>query len=135
VNAKIIQADLHAEVVIVGAGPVGLALAGELETAGVHGVVLEQLAEPDMLQKARGVGILASEARRRRGLATRLQNRHQAGRVDYRHDMGSDHGHFAWIHKLDQAPPGDQNRMSALIWHLAGRPAGAETVPPGDIRE
>ena len=55
-------------VVIVGAGPVGLALAAELEIAGVHAVVLEKLAAPDPLQKGRGIGVLGSEALRRRGL-------------------------------------------------------------------
>jgi 2-polyprenyl-6-methoxyphenol hydroxylase-like FAD-dependent oxidoreductase len=62
-----------AEVLVVGAGPVGLLLAAELALAGVRTVVVEQLAEPDMSQKARGVGVLASEALRRRGLGTLLQ--------------------------------------------------------------
>lgn len=108
-------------VVIVGAGPVGLVLAAELEISGVHAVVLEQLAEPDPLQKGRGVGVLGSEALRRRGLGRRLQNPHHAGQTDYRQDMGSPLGHFAWIHKLDPARLGDDvtNRAGALIWQPA----------------
>jgi 2-polyprenyl-6-methoxyphenol hydroxylase-like FAD-dependent oxidoreductase len=104
------------QVLVVGAGPVGLALATELEIAGVHAVVVERRPEPDTLQKARGVGVLASEALRRRGLGTQLQTRHQSGRGDYRRDMGSSYAHFAWIHKLDATICGEQNRVPALIW-------------------
>jgi 2-polyprenyl-6-methoxyphenol hydroxylase-like FAD-dependent oxidoreductase len=88
-------------VLIIGAGPVGLVLAIELRTAGAHAVVLERLTAPDTRQKARGVGVLGSEALRRRGLADRLQRDDDNGRRGYRHDMGSDRGHFAWIAKLD----------------------------------
>ncbi|MFJ6392852.1 FAD-dependent monooxygenase [Streptomyces sp. NPDC091972] len=105
-------------VVIVGAGPVGLVLASELEIAGVHAVIVEQLSEPDPLQKGRGVGVLGSEALRRRGLGRRLYSQHQAGRVNYQQDMGSAFGHFAWIHKLTPThliPEGD-NRMGAALW-------------------
>lgn len=104
------------QVLVVGAGPVGLALAAELAIAGIHTVVVEQLAEPDTLRKARGVGVLAAEALRRRGLGTQLQTRHQSGRGDYRRDMGSNYAHFAWIHKVDAAIGGEQNRLPALIW-------------------
>jgi 2-polyprenyl-6-methoxyphenol hydroxylase-like FAD-dependent oxidoreductase len=107
---------IASQVLVVGAGPVGLALAAELEIAGVHAVVVEQLAEPDTLQKARGVGVLAAEALRRRGLGTQLQTLHHSGRGDYRRDMGSNHAHFAWIHKLDATIDGEQNRVPALIW-------------------
>ena len=107
---------VDSQVLVVGAGPVGLALAAELEIAGIHTVVVEQLGEPDTLQKARGVGVLAAEALRRRGLGTQLQTRHQSGRGDYRRDMGSNYAHFAWIHKLDAAIDGEQNRIPALIW-------------------
>jgi 2-polyprenyl-6-methoxyphenol hydroxylase-like FAD-dependent oxidoreductase len=107
---------IDSQVLVVGAGPVGLALAAELEIAGIHTVVVERLAEPDTLQKARGVGVLGSEALRRRGLGTQLQTRHQSGRGDYRRDMGSSHAHFAWIHKIDAAIDSEQNRVPALIW-------------------
>jgi len=50
---------IDSQVLVVGAGPAGLALAAELEIAGIHTVVVEQLAEPDTLQMARGVGVLA----------------------------------------------------------------------------
>jgi 2-polyprenyl-6-methoxyphenol hydroxylase-like FAD-dependent oxidoreductase len=107
---------IESQVLVVGAGPVGLALAAELEIAGVHTVVVEQLARPDTLQKARGVGVVAAEALRRRGLGAELQTRHQSGRGDYRREMGSNYAHFAWIHKIDDARDGEQNRVPALIW-------------------
>jgi 2-polyprenyl-6-methoxyphenol hydroxylase-like FAD-dependent oxidoreductase len=110
------EGKIDSQVLVVGAGPVGLALAAELEIAGIHSVVVEQLAQPDTLQKARGVGVLAAEALRRRGLGTQLQTRHQSGRGDYRRDMGSNHAHFAWIHKVDATIDGEQNRVPALIW-------------------
>lgn len=107
-----------ATVVVVGAGPVGLALAAELEIAGVHAVVLDQLAVADPLQKGRGIGVLGTEALRRRGLGRRLQEPNEPGRADYRQDMGSPLGHFAWIHKIDPTRIGDDvtNRSGALIW-------------------
>jgi 2-polyprenyl-6-methoxyphenol hydroxylase-like FAD-dependent oxidoreductase len=111
------EVKTDSEVLVVGAGPVGLALAAELEIAGVHAVVVEQLAGPDTLQKARAVGVLGSEALRRRGLGTQLQIRDQSGRGDYRRDMGSNYAHFAWIHKVDAPIGGEGNhRVPSLIW-------------------
>lgn len=46
---------MGAEVVIVGAGPVGLTLAIELRLHGVRALVLERLAEPTGLSKALGL--------------------------------------------------------------------------------
>lgn len=104
------------DVLIVGAGPVGLALAIELETAGVHAVVMDQRTEIDPVPKARGVGVLGSEALRRRGLSVGLQRRDHELRRQFRREMGSDRGHFAWIHKLDaNILGGDETRMGALI--------------------
>lgn len=44
------------DVVVVGAGPVGLFLACELRLAGIRPVVLERLAAPDQADKAHGLG-------------------------------------------------------------------------------
>ena len=60
------------DVVIAGAGPVGLFLAIELATAGVKPLVLERLAEPDRTIKAAAVGAVGAEALERRGLARAL---------------------------------------------------------------
>jgi 2-polyprenyl-6-methoxyphenol hydroxylase-like FAD-dependent oxidoreductase len=104
------------DVLIVGAGPVGLTLAIELQTAGVRAVVLEQRAVPDTVPKARGVGVLGCEALRRRGLGSALQQWDQPLRQQFRLEMGSDRGHFAWIHKLDSSVLGGaDNRIGALI--------------------
>src|SRR6185437_1663931 len=45
---------MDADVVVVGAGPVGLLLAAELALAGVRPIVLERLDEPSHQPKARG---------------------------------------------------------------------------------
>ncbi len=56
------------DVVVVGAGPVGLLTAIELMLGGVRVLVLERLAEPSTGPKALGVGPLGSEALQRRGM-------------------------------------------------------------------
>src|SRR6187551_765840 len=66
------------DVVIAGAGPVGLFLAIELATAGVKPLVLERLPEPDRTIKAASVGAVAAEALERRGLARALEEEHRA---------------------------------------------------------
>src|ERR1700753_3766935 len=57
------------DVIVVGAGPVGLLTAIELSLGGVHVVVLERLAAPSMVLKAGGIGALGIEALQRRGMA------------------------------------------------------------------
>ena len=57
------------DVMVVGAGPVGLLAAIELALGGVGVLVLERLAAPSTAMKALGIGPLASEALRRRGMA------------------------------------------------------------------
>jgi 2-polyprenyl-6-methoxyphenol hydroxylase-like FAD-dependent oxidoreductase len=66
------------DVVIAGAGPVGLFLAIELATAGVKPLVLERLVEPDRTIKAAGVGAVGAEALQRRGLARALDDEERA---------------------------------------------------------
>ncbi|WP_394827992.1 FAD-dependent monooxygenase [Pendulispora albinea] len=110
---------LDADVVIVGAGPVGLMLAAELRLGGVQPLVLERLAIPDPDRKARGVGPLAAEALARRGLGERIAAHDIAGRADFRRDHGSDKKHFAWIHKIDPALQEEPHRQGALIWQPA----------------
>lgn len=60
------------EIIIVGAGPVGLLLAIELATAGVKPLVLERLPAPDRAIKAAGVGAVGAEALARRGIAAAI---------------------------------------------------------------
>jgi 2-polyprenyl-6-methoxyphenol hydroxylase-like FAD-dependent oxidoreductase len=60
------------DVVVVGAGPVGLLTAIELTLGGVRVLVLERLAAPSMVLKAAGIGALGIEALQRRGMAAAL---------------------------------------------------------------
>jgi len=61
------------DVVVVGAGPVGLLAAVELALGGVGVLVLERLATANMASKALGVGPLGFEALQRRGMAAALE--------------------------------------------------------------
>jgi 2-polyprenyl-6-methoxyphenol hydroxylase-like FAD-dependent oxidoreductase len=63
------QMENQVDVVVVGAGPVGLLAAIELSLGGVHVVVLERLAAPSQVLKAGGIGPLGIEALQRRGMA------------------------------------------------------------------
>jgi 2-polyprenyl-6-methoxyphenol hydroxylase-like FAD-dependent oxidoreductase len=109
---------MDAEIVVVGAGPVGMLLAAELALAGVRPVVLERLAAPGDEPKARGIGVLAAEALRRRGLGAALDREHEKGLRALARDHGTTRTHFAWIHKID-AETADPGRRGALI----GQPA------------
>jgi 2-polyprenyl-6-methoxyphenol hydroxylase-like FAD-dependent oxidoreductase len=60
---------VNTEVVVVGAGPVGLMVAAELRLAGVDVVVLERLAEPNPHPKALGLHARTLEQLAMRGLA------------------------------------------------------------------
>jgi 2-polyprenyl-6-methoxyphenol hydroxylase-like FAD-dependent oxidoreductase len=109
---------MDADVIVVGAGPVGLLLAAELALAGVRPIVLERLDAPSRQPKARGVGPLAAEALRRRGFGAELDREHELGLRKLEQEHGTARSHFAWIHKIDPelADPG---RRGALI----GQPA------------
>ncbi|NUP80010.1 MAG: FAD-dependent oxidoreductase [Nonomuraea sp.] len=60
------------DVVIIGAGPVGLMLAGELALAGLRPIVLEKRPEPGDLPKANGLGGQIIELLDHRGLLERF---------------------------------------------------------------
>lgn len=107
---------MHEDVIVVGAGPVGLMLAAELRLAGASPVVLERLAEPDPQRKSRGVGPLALEALERRGLGGKLAAHQPERGAEKARDHGSEKNHFAWIHKIDPSPRDEPGRRGALIW-------------------
>ncbi|MEV6629695.1 FAD-dependent oxidoreductase [Actinoplanes sp. NPDC051470] len=70
--------DGDVDVIVVGAGPTGLLLAGELALGGVGVTVLERLAEPDQTVKAGSINVASAEILDRRGLlpaAERVQRR------------------------------------------------------------
>ena len=103
---------MDADVIVVGAGPVGLLLAAELQLGGARAVVVERLTTPSAETKARGIGALATEALWRRGLGPRLAEVHRAGMRDFARDHGGTLGHFANIHKLVPDP----ERQGTYIW-------------------
>ena len=103
-------------VVVVGAGPVGLMLAAELQLAGVSPLVLERLASPAPQRRSRGVGPLAFEALQRRGLGERLAPYQPERSAEKARDHGSEKNHFAWIHKIDPSLQEEPGRRGALIW-------------------
>ncbi|MET9244081.1 FAD-dependent monooxygenase [Nonomuraea sp. NPDC003709] len=107
---------MDADVIVVGAGPVGLLLAAELRLAGARPLVLERLAEPSAEPKARGIGPLAAEALRRRGLGGALEAYREQGLADKARDHGSEKGHFAQIFKIDPALQEEPDRVGAPIW-------------------
>jgi 2-polyprenyl-6-methoxyphenol hydroxylase-like FAD-dependent oxidoreductase len=111
------------DVVIVGAGPVGLFLAIELATAGVQPLVLERLVEPDRAIKANGVGAVAAEALVRRGLGRALDDEQRdfmalmpalnpgsaAGAIK------KPGGHFSGLVLIDQSLQRDPERKMRLV--------------------
>ncbi|WP_439384523.1 FAD-dependent monooxygenase [Amycolatopsis lexingtonensis] len=91
---------MDADVIVVGAGPVGLFLAAELKLAGAEPLVLERRETPSEEPRARGLGALATEALWRRGLGEQLAAADVEGTKDLARDHGSTRGHFANIFKI-----------------------------------
>lgn len=98
---------MNTDVVIAGAGPVGLLLAGELRLAGLSVTVLERLTEPSTLLKAGGVHGRSGQVLGRRGLRPRIEEevakqgeqlggflRHRTGRGGGDGPPGTVVGHF-----------------------------------------
>jgi 2-polyprenyl-6-methoxyphenol hydroxylase-like FAD-dependent oxidoreductase len=105
------------DVVVVGAGPVGLVLAAELALAGAVVHVLERRAEPDLAMKAQSINIPTVEALDRRGLLP-----------DTRVTDARFTGHFAGM-ALDPDLVDWSN--PDLVAHTAA--AGARLVPQHEI--
>ncbi|MEV6639971.1 FAD-dependent monooxygenase [Amycolatopsis sp. NPDC051371] len=121
---------MDADVIVVGAGPVGLFLAAELKLAGAEPLVLERLETPSEEPKSRGLGALATEALRRRGLGDQLAEADVEGTKDLARDHGSTRGHFANIFKITP----DTGRPRTNIWQpelervLAKHAAGIQVL-------
>jgi bifunctional hydroxylase/dehydrase len=64
--------DFDAQVIVVGAGPTGLMLAGELRLAGIEAVVLDRLTEPMRQSRALGFSARTMEEFGQRGLLERF---------------------------------------------------------------
>ncbi|MEZ0294068.1 MAG: FAD-dependent oxidoreductase, partial [Solirubrobacteraceae bacterium] len=69
----VVKSVTDADVIIVGAGPTGLMLAGELGLAGVRVLVLERLPRPSESAKAGGLSGQILELLRYRGLLERFE--------------------------------------------------------------
>jgi len=98
--------DAVTDVVVVGAGPVGLLTAIELSLGGVDVLVLERPAAPSLVLKAGGIGPLGIEALQRRGMAAAIA----AAQVR----------NFAGIDTSAQKEPGPRGLGSRYTGHFAG---------------
>ena len=114
------------DVVIVGAGPNGLLMAGELALAGVGAVVLERLPEPSTQPKANGLVGRVVEALDRRGIYELFSGHDGAPRPVPRFPFGAIPLDLAPIpdHSL-YALPIPQRRMEDLLAQRA-RALGVE---------
>lgn len=115
---------MNHDVVIVGAGPVGLFLAIELATAGVRPLVLERLVERDRTIKAGGVGAVGAEALQRRGLSTALDEEERVVRAQMTELLkarwGSGQvklpgGHFSGLFLIDRELQRDPERRMRAV--------------------
>jgi len=114
------------DVVVVGAGPVGLLTAIELGLGGVRVKVLERLAAISPAMKAMSVGVLGGEALARRGLAPALaaaearsaelmkQFSAQAG-ADVRGRTSKFSGHFAGLPLIRRDAQREPERRSLAV--------------------
>lgn len=97
--------SVDVEVAVVGGGPVGMLLAGELALYGVRTAVLEQLPAPTGESKAGTLHARTAQALHRRGLRDAVQpGPHRAGRAPH----SSVPFHFGGLFDLDLAPVVDE---------------------------
>jgi 2-polyprenyl-6-methoxyphenol hydroxylase-like FAD-dependent oxidoreductase len=95
-----------AEVVIVGAGPTGLMLAGELALAGVNSVLVERRASRDLVgQRAGGLHARTIEVLDQRGIADRFLAEGQVGQI----------AGFAWM-RLDISDFPTRHPYGLALW-------------------
>ena len=112
------------DVLVAGAGPVGLMLATELRLAGVRVLVVERRTEPDPAAKAGAINTASAEALQRRGLLAALQaaeGQHpRAGQGPGEHKRPASVGHFGGIQvpadPVDREDPSLRGRGPA--WYL-----------------
>src|SRR5918911_2614913 len=117
---------MDTDVIVVGAGPTGLMLAGELCLAGVRSLVLERLTQIRDIPKAGGLSGQILELLRYRGLLERFEAADTSPRPAPRFPFGGMHVDFT---RLDdppmQAVPLPQPRLERELAELA-RELGAE---------
>lgn len=114
------------DVVVVGAGPVGLLTAIELTLGSVHVVVLERLAGASTASKALAIGPLGSEALQRRGMSVAVaaaEARSLAAMKKFTEQSGPDvrsrspkfSGHFAGLSLIRKDAQREPERHSRLV--------------------
>lgn len=107
------------DVLIVGAGPVGLFLSIELATAGVKALVLERLVAPDLAIKSAGLGAVGAEALQRRGLAHALDEEHRVAMAvmlpSLKAGPRQPGGHFSGLAVIDQRLQRDPERHMRAV--------------------
>jgi len=117
---------MDADVIIVGAGPIGLMLAGELCLAGVRPQVLERQPQIREIPKAGGLSGQILELLRYRGLLERFEAASTAPRPAPRFPFGGMHVDFTHLAGPPmQALPLPQPRLERVLDELA-RELGAE---------
>jgi 2-polyprenyl-6-methoxyphenol hydroxylase-like FAD-dependent oxidoreductase len=117
---------MDAEVIIVGAGPTGLMLAGELGRAEVRSLVLERRPQPSETPKAGGLSGQILELLRYRGLLERFEAASTGPRPAPRFPWGGMHVDFTRLADPPmEAMPLPQPRLERLLAELAGE-LGAE---------
>lgn len=110
--------EMDYDVLVAGAGPVGLMLAAELRLAGVRVLVVERRTEPDPAGKAGAINTASAEAFDRRGLLAALRAREVTMKA------GAAAG-----------PPGERRRPSS-VGHFGGIqvPAGPVDADDPELR-
>jgi 2-polyprenyl-6-methoxyphenol hydroxylase-like FAD-dependent oxidoreductase len=104
------QSDV--DIVVVGAGPVGLLAAIELTLGGASVLVLERLTEPSRVLKASGIGPLGVEVLRRRGMSEAIVEA-QARAPGNRGARYS--GHFAGLILIRREAQAEPDRLGSQI--------------------
>ncbi|HEY9100877.1 FAD-dependent monooxygenase [Chitinimonas sp.] len=118
--------EIQADVVVAGAGPVGLLAAIELTLGGARVLVLERLAEPSLTIKALSLGPLGCEAVERRGMAAEVaaaEARSQAVMQQFTAQTGSDlrlgggkfSGHFAGLPLIRKDAQREPERRARFV--------------------
>ncbi|MEU8876025.1 FAD-dependent monooxygenase [Streptomyces javensis] len=119
----------RSDVIVVGAGPTGLFLAGELALQGVRVLVLERLPEPDPTIKAGSINVASAEILDRRGLLPTAEDvqRRLLASVGAFAGLGRNN---ALVNQLDRGARG--TRRFPVAGHFAGMLFRDELVDQGD---
>src|ERR1700759_3836044 len=104
--------NTQVDVVVVGAGPVGLLAAIELTLGGASVLVLERLTEPSRVLKAGGIGPLGIEGLQRPGMSEAIIEA-QPGTPG---DRGARYsGHFAGLILIRKEVQAEPDRVGSQI--------------------